>query len=158
MSREIEAKSLAISRRHALAKMAASSAGPALAHPLFATRNRDGLYAFGPRQPHVIVSNVTITGSRYGIALFMQDGGIYEDNRFSNLIIETGGRHAREYPIFVDIDSRQPDSLAVWGRIRGLSFDGIDIKTRGNILIQGQPEHDVEELRVDGQAIAACVA
>lgn len=112
----------------------------------------DAAFKFGtgsePGIRHVNMSNVTITGSRYGIALFMQDGGIYEDNRFSNIIIETGGRHAREYPIFVDIDTRQPDSAAGWGRIRGLTFDGIDIKTRGNILIQGQPGHDVENLRL----------
>ncbi len=101
-----------------------------------ALKSDDAAFKFGtgsePGIRHVNVSNVTITGSRYGIALFMEDGGIYEDNRFSNMIIETGGRHAREYPIFVDIDTRQPDSPAGWGRIRGLSFDGIDIKTRGN--------------------------
>jgi hypothetical protein len=95
---------------------------------------------------HVNVSNVTITGSRYGVALFMQDGGVYEHNRFSDLVIATGGRHAREYPIFVDIDTRQPDDPRGWGRIRGLSFDGIDVVTRGNLLIQGQPGHDIEDL------------
>jgi Glycosyl hydrolases family 28 len=122
-----------------------------------ALKSDDAAFKFGtgsePGIRHVNVSNVTITGSRYGIALFMQDGGLYEDNRFSNMIIETGGRHAREYPIFVDIDTRQPDSPAGWGRIRGLSFDGIDIKTRGNILIQGQPGHDVEELRLSDISI-----
>lgn len=39
-------------RRALLAGLAASAAaGPALAHPLFATRRADGLYAFGPREP-----------------------------------------------------------------------------------------------------------
>jgi Glycosyl hydrolases family 28 len=117
----------------------------------------DAAFKFGtgsePGIRHVNMSNVTITGSRYGIALFMQDGGIYEDNRFSDILIETGGRHAREYPIFVDIDTRQPDSPAGWGRIKGLTFDGIDIKTRGNILIQGQPGHDVENLRLSNISI-----
>jgi outer membrane murein-binding lipoprotein Lpp len=99
-----------------------------------------------PGMRHVNVSGVTITNSRYGIALFMQDGGIYEHNRFADMVISTGGRHAREYPIFVDIDTRQPDDPGGWGRISGLTFDGIDIRGRGNILIQGQPGHDVEGL------------
>jgi Glycosyl hydrolases family 28 len=95
---------------------------------------------------YVNVRGVTVTRSRYGVALFMQDGGIYEHNRFADMVIATGGRHAREYPIFVDIDTRQTGDAGGWGRIRGLTFDGIDVVTRGTILIQGQPGHDVEDL------------
>lgn len=111
-----------------------------------------------PGMRHVNVSNVTITRSRYGVALFMQDGGIFEHNRFSDMVIETGGRHAREYPIFVDIDTRQPDDPRGWGRIRGLSFDGLDITTRGNILIQGQPDHDIEDLSLSNITVRVAQA
>ncbi|WP_029416683.1 glycoside hydrolase family 28 protein [Brevundimonas bacteroides] len=84
----------------------------------------------------VTVSNVVVTGSRYGVALFMQDGGTYENARFTDMIIETGGRHRREYPIYVDIDTRFGDGA--FGTIHNITFDGLDIRTRGNILIGGQ--------------------
>lgn len=110
----------------------------------------DAAFKFGtgsePGIRDISVSDTIITNSRYGLALFMQDGGIYENVRFSNVSIATGGRHAREYPIFIDIDTRQPDSPADWGRIRNVTFDNLQIDTRGNILIQGQPDHDVEAI------------
>ncbi|MCU0881814.1 MAG: glycosyl hydrolase family 28 protein [Hyphomonadaceae bacterium] len=110
----------------------------------------DAAFKFGtgsePGIRDVVVEDTIITGSRYGIALFMQDGGIYERAVFRNLTIETGGRHAREYPVFIDIDTRQPDSAAGWGRVRDIAFEQVQIATRGNILIQGQPGHDVEGL------------
>lgn len=87
---------------------------------------------------HVTVTNTVITDSRYGVALFMQDGGVYEDSRFSNLIIQTGSRHARDYPIFVDVDSRNGEGRH--GSVRNITFDGLDIRTRGNILIAGQAD------------------
>jgi D-galactarolactone cycloisomerase len=73
MIRQSDARSQPISRRLALAMMAASSAGPALAHPLFATRNRDGLYAFGPRQPLLALestSSAPIIIERFDIVEF----------------------------------------------------------------------------------------
>lgn len=110
----------------------------------------DAAFKFGtgsePGIRDVSVTDTVITGSRYGLALFMQDGGIYENVRFANILIETGGRHAREYPIFVDIDTRQPDSPSGWGHIRDVAFDNLMIVSRGNILIQGQPGHDVEKI------------
>lgn len=84
----------------------------------------------------VTVSNVVVTNSRYGVALFMQDGGTYENARFTDMIIETGGRHRREYPIYVDVDTRFGDGEL--GTVRNITFDGLDIRTRGNILIGGQ--------------------
>jgi polygalacturonase len=84
----------------------------------------------------VTVSNVVVTGSRYGVALFMQDGGTYENARFTDMIIETGGRHRREYPIYVDVDTRFGNGEL--GTVRDITFDGLDIRTRGNILIGGQ--------------------
>ena len=93
---------------------------------------------------HVTVTNTVITDSRYGIALFMQDGGAYEDSRFSDLIIQTGSRHARDYPIFVDVDSREGGGPH--GTIRNITFDGLDIRTGGNILIGGQADAPVTGL------------
>ncbi|MEQ7154848.1 glycoside hydrolase family 28 protein [Brevundimonas aurifodinae] len=93
---------------------------------------------------HVTVTNTVITDSRYGIALFMQDGGVYEDSRFTDLIIQTGSRHVRDYPIFVDVDSREGGGPH--GTIRNITFDGLDIRTGGNILIGGQADAPVTGL------------
>jgi polygalacturonase len=89
----------------------------------------------------ITVSNVVITDSRYGVALFMQDGGVYENARFTNMVIQTGGRHRREYPIYIDVDTRFGDGR--FGTVRDITFDGLDIRTRGNILIGGQADAPV---------------
>lgn len=116
----------------------------------------DGAIKFGTRSNSGVrdslFSNIVISESRYGIALFMIHGGVYENNRFSNIRIATGGRNPRDYPIFVDIDDRadtpslQGSAKTRIGAIRGLTFDGIDITTRGNILIGGHPRSKVTDL------------
>jgi polygalacturonase len=92
----------------------------------------------------VSVSNVIVTNSRYGVALFMQDGGVYENVRFADMNIETGGRHARAYPIMLDVDTR--GSAGELGTIRNVTFDGLDIRTAGNILIGGQANAPIRDL------------
>ncbi|MFC0633524.1 glycoside hydrolase family 28 protein [Brevundimonas balnearis] len=109
----------------------------------------DGALKFGTRSESGVrdslFSNLTITESRYGVALFMIHGGLYANNRFSNIRIATGGRHWRHFPIFVDIDDRA-DGPRPLGRIEGLTFDGLDITTAGNILIGGHPSSPVRDL------------
>lgn len=109
----------------------------------------DGAIKFGTRSSSGVrdslFSNITITDSRYGVAMFMIHGGVYENNRFSNLRIATGGRHARHYPIYVDIDDRRG-----LGRIDGLTFEGLDVTTAGNILIGGHPDAPVRDLTIRG--------
>jgi hypothetical protein len=116
----------------------------------------DGAIKFGTRSASgmrdSMFSNITITNSRYGIAMFMIHGGVYEDIRFSNIRIATGGRHSRHYPIFIDVDDRadtaaeQGTQKRPWGRIRGITFDGLDISTAGNIMIGGHPSSPVTDL------------
>ena len=84
----------------------------------------------------ILFTGNIIHASRYGIALFMQDGGVYEDVRFSDMRITTGSRHKRDYPIFIDIDTRHGDGK--FGTVADIRFDGLDIETNGNILIAGQ--------------------
>jgi polygalacturonase len=98
---------------------------------------------------HVGVSNslfsdIVIRNSRFGIALFQMDGGAYLNNRFSNIAIETGGRGNRHLAIYVDIDQRR--EAVVFGRIEGLVFSDIDINTRGNVLISGQPNAPIRDV------------
>jgi Glycosyl hydrolases family 28 len=116
----------------------------------------DGAIKFGTRSSSGVrdslFSNIAITGSRFGIALFMIHGGVYENNRFDNIRIATGGRHRRNYPIYIDVDDRadrpedQGKQQRPLGVIRGLTFDGIDITTAGNILIGGHPRSMISDL------------
>lgn len=117
----------------------------------------DGAIKFGTRSSSgmrdSLFSDITITNSRYGIAMFMIHGGIYENIRFSNVRIATGGRHLRHYPIFIDIDDRADTPgrqgtapTRPLGRIAGITFDGIDITTGGNIMIGGHPASPVSDL------------
>ena len=91
-----------------------------------------------------VFSNVVIRDSRYGVAIFAIDGGTHRDVRFSNLVIETGGRHARTYPVFVDVDRREADRG--WSVIDGLTFDGLDVRTGGAMLIAGNPASPIRNL------------
>jgi polygalacturonase len=119
-------------------------------------KSDDGAIKFGTRSSSGVrdslFSNIVISGSRFGIALFMIQGGVYENNRFDNIRIATGGRHRRNYPIFVDIDDRAaaPENQGTQrnplGIIRGLTFNGIDITTAGNILIGGHPRSLITDL------------
>jgi hypothetical protein len=116
----------------------------------------DGAIKFGTRSSSgmrdSLFSNITITNSRYGIAMFMIHGGVYENIRFSNIRIATGGRHGRHYPIFIDVDDRAdtPDlqgaTTRPLGRLDGMTFDGIDITTAGNIMIGGHPASPITDL------------
>jgi len=89
-------------------------------------------------------NNLVIKNTRYGISLFMLDGGIFEHNRFSNLIIETGGRHPHTYPIFIDIDKRVANRD--YGTIQNNTFEKLDIITSGKILISGHTTQYIESL------------
>jgi polygalacturonase len=89
-------------------------------------------------------SNIIIRNTRYGIALFQMDGGIYENLLFQNIIIETGSRNKNRYPIFVDIDKRRADGKL--GSINNVQFIGLQIITDGNCLIAGQPEAPLSNL------------
>ncbi|HWJ37168.1 MAG TPA: glycosyl hydrolase family 28 protein [Sphingomicrobium sp.] len=110
-------------------------------------RSDDGAIKFGTGSHSGVrdslFSNILIMDSRYGIALFMIHGGVYSNNRFANIRIATGN-HQRNYPIYVDIDDREG-----LGSINGLTFDGLDITTSGNILIGGHPKSPVRDITLN---------
>lgn len=109
----------------------------------FGTRSRSGIR-------HCVFTNCVIRNTRYGIALFMKDGGSYEDIHFSNITIETDTvptRHKHEYPIIVDLEKRTASSKA--GRIRNVVFSNISINTRGHCLVGGLPNKPIEDLTFD---------
>ena len=90
------------------------------------------------------VNNV-IKRSRYGIALFMLDGGVFEHNNFSHLIIETGSRWHHEYPVYIDIDKRKEASK--YGIVRDNTFSNLKMVSGGKVLIAGRPDHHISNLR-----------
>jgi hypothetical protein len=89
-------------------------------------------------------TNNVIRKSRYGISLFMLEGGVFEHNRFSDLIITGGSRHKHEYPVFIDIDKKRPTND--YGTIRYTVFQNISIVSGGKILVTGRPENPVQNL------------
>ncbi|MEM1057047.1 MAG: glycosyl hydrolase family 28 protein [Bacteroidota bacterium] len=99
----------------------------------------------GDRIAHVLVQNVAIRDTRYGIAVFMKDGGAVEQVRIENVTF--GGeptRHGTEYPVYLDIDRR--DETSPLGTVRDVTLAGLDLATRGNVLIAGRPDAPIERL------------
>ncbi len=94
-----------------------------------------------------VFSNITIHDTRYGIALFMLDGGTHEHCLFENITIRNKSNWTNNYPIFIDIHKRTPESKI--GRIKDLHFRNINIQTDGNILVAGQPESPIEDIVFD---------
>lgn len=99
----------------------------------------DGAIKFGTQVykgiQNTLFSNIVINNSRYGISLFQVDGSFFRNNRFENIVIRTGGRHDRHYPLVVDIDRRTPD--LAYGTIEGVVFSDISIDTGGASLLSG---------------------
>ena len=89
-------------------------------------------------------SNIIINNSRYGISLFQYDGSYFRNNRFDNIVIRSGGRYPRQYPLVVDIDRRKSDGE--YGTIDGLVFSNISIDTSGASLISGNERSLIRNL------------
>jgi polygalacturonase len=98
-----------------------------------------------------IFKNNIIKNTRYGIALFMMDGGLYENIIFSDIIIETGGRHDNVYPIFVDIHLRKENSK--FGTIKGIAFNNLTIRTEGNLYFSGVSSSKLDDISLNNVAI-----
>jgi len=102
---------------------------------------------------NIHVSNCVIRDSTVGIGMYIKDGATAERISFSNCTIETIRKPeiVKEsllnsiYPIFVDIEKREPESRV--GRIRDLTFADISIVSDNGILIQGMSESRPSEGR-----------
>ncbi len=101
---------------------------------------------------NIQVSNCVIRDSTVGIGMYIKDGATAERISFSNCSIETIRRPELVneslangiYPIFVDIERRQPGSRV--GRIRDLTFSDISIVSDNGILIQGMSRRNIENV------------
>jgi hypothetical protein len=113
----------------------------------------DAAIKFGTRTEevmrHVLIQNVAIRDSRYGITVFMKDGGTVEDVRVENVTFSgEATRHRTEYPLYLDLDRRDSDSPL--GTVRRFTVRGFDAATRGNVLIAGRADAPIEALTLDG--------
>ena len=101
---------------------------------------------------NIHVSNCVIRDSTVGIGMYIKDGATAERISFSNCTIETIRRPEivneslmnSIYPIFVDIEQREPKSRI--GRIRDLTFSEINIVSDNGILIQGMSGQNIENI------------
>ena len=99
--------------------------------------------------------NCVISGSRYGIAMYIKDGALVEGINFANISVDTSVDYVNkrtgasrtwiEYPLFLDLEKRSDDSAL--GRIRDVSFSDISICTKGRVLVGGPPGRPLENLR-----------
>jgi hypothetical protein len=98
--------------------------------------------------------NCVISGSHFGIGMYIKDGALVEGIRFANITIDTSVDYFNdkfhrprtwiEYPIFLDLEKRTDQSAL--GRIRDVSFSDISIRTKGRVLVGGPPERPLENL------------
>jgi polygalacturonase len=86
---------------------------------------------------HCTFSNIIIRNTRFALALFMQEGGVYRFINFNGISIQNGGRQKNVYPIYVDVDKKTQQGKL--GLTEHIHFNNLQIATRGNILIAGQP-------------------
>ncbi len=101
---------------------------------------------------HCVFSNCVITGTHYGIAMYVKDGGTVEGISYSNIQIDTSIAHFNrttnssrewiEYPIFIDLEKRTAESPL--SRIRDVDFNDIHIRSKGRVLVEGMPERPLE--------------
>lgn len=92
-------------------------------------------------------SDISIRNSSIGIGMYMKDGANIERITFNNISIECADDRAHIkaiHPIFIDIDQRTVESPI--GKVRDIAFSNIMAKSSNPSLIQGMPEHPIENL------------
>lgn len=99
---------------------------------------------------HIVFSNIVIRKTRVGLAIYAKDGGVFEDVSFSNISIETFPTHpnSAEYPIYIDLEKRFPDSRQ--SRVRRINFSDLMLTTKGRVLVGGMPDQPVEDVAFRG--------
>lgn len=103
---------------------------------------------------NVTVANSVIEASQGGVGILMRDGGSVESVLFSNLVIETAPLFPEraEWPVLIDLKRREPNSPA--GRVEGISFSNIQLRSSGKLLFSGMASHPIRDLRLAGVSIA----
>lgn len=108
-----------------------------------------GTRSFGPIR-QINVSNLVIARSQGGVGIFARDGGAVEDIQFNNLQIDTTAVNPKmaEWPLIVDLKRREQESAA--STLRGIRFQGVQIRTAGKVVFSGMTHHPIRDLQVEG--------
>ncbi|WP_299365250.1 glycosyl hydrolase family 28 protein [Winogradskyella sp.] len=93
---------------------------------------------------NISFDHIQIKKTRYAIALFMMDGGRYEEITFSNINATTGSRHKQEYPIFIDVHTRTENGNV--GDISKIYFRDSEFNTSGITYISGHPLQGIDSI------------
>lgn len=108
----------------------------------------DAALKLGTGSSHItrncVFKDIKIENTRYGIALFMSEGGTYSDVTFQQIEMTTGGRRDDQYAIFADIHRKTKEKPL--GKIRNISFEDLNISTSGLIYLAGHPESVLENI------------
>jgi len=104
-----------------------------------------GTESFGDFR-HISFSGCVIRGTRVGLGIYAKDGGTFEAVTFSGITMETYPTHPDkiEYPIFIDVEKRKPDSKP--SLVRDISFNNLIIHTRGRALVGSMPDNPLQNL------------
>ncbi len=92
-------------------------------------------------------SNCVITDTWNGLGIFAKDGGTFESIRFSNISIRLkpmGRGYVNEWPIFIDLEKRHPNSRV--STVRDVCYEDIVIHSQGRVLIAGMPDRPLENI------------
>jgi hypothetical protein len=92
-------------------------------------------------------ANCEIHDSRVAAALYMKDGGIYENVVFQNLTVESKG----DFPFVIDITPRDP-SVKRPGQIRDVRFENLEVKGPGRFYIEGTREDPVHGVVIENMS------
>jgi polygalacturonase len=74
-----------------------------------------------------------VVNSFIAAALYMKDGGAYEDISFTDIVADTYGA----FPVIVDITPRTPAGVT-GGRIRDVRFERLDVRGPGRLYLEGE--------------------
>jgi len=99
---------------------------------------------------HCTFTNCTIRNTSAAITLYAKDGGVLENVLFSDITIEMASSliyQSRDWPIFMDLERRNPDSET--GAIRDVTLRNLVIQTGGRCIVQGMASHPLERITLD---------
>lgn len=100
---------------------------------------------------NIIVDSCIISKSNRGISIQIRDGGMVENVRYSNIIIETRRFHecwwGKAEPIYVTSFNRNDSTKS--GKIKNVSFRNITCSSENGIVLSGREGNCLEEILLE---------
>jgi hypothetical protein len=99
---------------------------------------------------HVVFSNIVIRNSNKGFGINVQDGATVSDILVSDVTMELNRRHWNWWgsaEVFKIVLKRRTPTSRI-GAIKNVVLDNIVSHTRGTSLLEGLPEHPLDNIRI----------